>query len=236
MKAYKKAEIRFNGLDRREVLVTLQIPNDAKTNLRRTGIINASKAQYRCNKAIVLRVEDVYSGATYPFATSCRDPNVTYTTGKEIEEKQYDENVDNVCAPGIHFFLDKTLALMKDVISIEDGSFEKWYPNGQQAVKCTYKNGKRDGLFYEWYQDGNLGLECSYQLGVLDGSYQEWWENGNKRLDCVYDNGEFIGEYITWSQDGKQVYKYVIKPKTSNLGQQVKHTILNLINKVKLIK
>ncbi len=51
------------------VLVTLKIPNDATTNISRTGIKDKNYASYRCNKAIVISIEDI-KGKHYASARS----------------------------------------------------------------------------------------------------------------------------------------------------------------------
>ena len=51
------------------VIVTLEIPEDAITNMKRKDIVNAETAKYRCNKAKVLKIEDE-DGKEYSYATS----------------------------------------------------------------------------------------------------------------------------------------------------------------------
>ena len=52
------------------VLVTLEIPDDALTNMNRYDIFDAMKAKYRTNKAKVLDIEDE-QGTKYTHANSC---------------------------------------------------------------------------------------------------------------------------------------------------------------------
>jgi hypothetical protein len=95
----------------KRVLITLEIPEDAKTNLYRPSIVNKETAKYRTNKAKVLKIEDA-DGKSYDTATTSiyNKKKLTYRVGEVVEEPAFDPMLEVVCTEGIHFFLDKHVA------------------------------------------------------------------------------------------------------------------------------
>jgi len=147
----------LNDQDIRRVLVTLEIPDDAKTNLHRKDIVDSTKAKYRCNKAKVLKIED-NEGTEYQEATTLcySDKKLKYVVGEEVEEKNYNTDIEVVCGEGIHFFLDKEVALLFGLDDlgphgpIKDGvmreplaRYQCWWENGQKKLECHYQDGKK---------------------------------------------------------------------------------------------
>ena len=70
-----------------------------------------------------------------------------------------------------------------------DGSYEEWWENGRQKMKCAYKNKDKDGLYEEWYESGQKRWKCTYKLGKLDGLYEEWDEKGHLTERTVFRGG-----------------------------------------------
>ena len=80
------------------IIVKLFIPEDAKRS-------SATTYKCRASKAIVLDIE----GAE--IAYSAYNHYFTYEKGKIIEIDDFDENRWNECSTGIHFFMNKQLAI-----------------------------------------------------------------------------------------------------------------------------
>lgn len=86
------------------VLVKLRIPADAK----RTG---GENFKCRCDKAEVLDIFSLTDNRKhYNSCHSGYNPHFKYVVG-EVVESEYDENSIVTCSKGIHFFLDKNLAI-----------------------------------------------------------------------------------------------------------------------------
>ena len=86
------------------VIVKLMIPEDAKRS-------SATTRKCRCDKAIVLEIQDRKGNRLNTTAHSMHDPNFLYEAGKVISVDNFDEDRFNECAPGIHFFVDRIDAL-----------------------------------------------------------------------------------------------------------------------------
>jgi len=206
MIGYKIAEVYLNDKDSRRVLVTLEISDDATTNLHRKDIIDATKAKYRCNKAKVLKIEDT-EGKEYPEATThCyKDKKLKYVIGEEVEEKNYNLDNEVVCGEGIHFFLDKEVALLYNLNNVKEGLYQSWWKNGQIETECHYRNGKLEGTYKAWFENGHLQKECTYLDGKLDGLYKAWYKNGQKWLECTFRDDKMDGLYKQWDTGQKWV-------------------------------
>jgi antitoxin component YwqK of YwqJK toxin-antitoxin module len=209
MIGYKVAK---NGGDTR-VVITLDIPEDAFTNMERSTIRVKDTAKYRTNKAIVVKIED-QKGNEYTSAKSFvhKDKSLTYTLGETLIVEDYDLNIEKVCSSGIHFFLNKRVAELYNLDHLENGILEKWHDNGQKHQECTYKDGKPHGLYQVWQENGQKYIECTVKHGKYDGLYQVWHNNGQKTTECTYKDGKYDGLYQVWHNNGEKseecTYKY----------------------------
>lgn len=85
------------------VLIKLEIPEDAK----RTSGLDSKKC--RCDKAKVLEIRN-FTGELKE-AYSIYDYTFVYRIGEEVSVKDFCNDRRRVCAPGIHFFMERTYAL-----------------------------------------------------------------------------------------------------------------------------
>ena len=88
-----------------EVIVKLLIPADAKRS-------SATTDKCRCNKAKVLSITDLDgNGIGAKEVLSDYDNSFIYKVGETVEVNNFDENRWAECAPGIHFFMDREVAV-----------------------------------------------------------------------------------------------------------------------------
>ncbi len=186
------------------VLVTLQIPKDARTNIQRKDIKNKKYAKYRCNKATVISIVD-QEGNKYKSANTSfyNKKKLTYIVGKKVIEPKYNIDVETVCGEGIHFFLDKEVAILYFIDDIKDGEYKSWYDNGQPMIQKTYVEGKLHGYYKEWYLNGQLMYQIEYKDGKENGEYKSWYNNGQIMVQTTYKDGKCDGEYKKWYEKGK---------------------------------
>ena len=89
-------------------IIKLLIPEDAKRS-------SATGRKCRCNKAVVLSIEEdgVIHDKPEPdfFAYSNHDTNFTYRVGETVSVDDFCENRFAECAPGIHFFINRQEAV-----------------------------------------------------------------------------------------------------------------------------
>ena len=196
-----KAAISCN----QRVVVTLEIPEDALTNIERKNVAVKEYAKHRCNKAKVLKIEDE-NGKEYEEAeTDHYDKSkLTYKLNQTVYVHRFDTNLETVCSTGIHFFLTKRVAEIYGVTSIPNGFLQSWYENGQKYCECTFVDNKCDGLFTTWYDNGNKEEELTYVKGVKNGLHTKWYKNGNKKAEVVIENCKMNGLYSEWYSNGQK--------------------------------
>ena len=85
------------------VIVQLRIPADARRS-------NATGRKCRCDKATVVGMHLMDGTPFEGEAVSSHDPDFKYRVGDVISVPDFDEDVWNECAPGIHFFITETEA------------------------------------------------------------------------------------------------------------------------------
>ena len=85
-------------------LVKLEIPTDAKRS-------SATSNKCRCDKALVLDIEDLATGEHPKGVVNHNYCKCVYKVGKMVYPDSFDEDRWNECSHGIHFFLDKQDAL-----------------------------------------------------------------------------------------------------------------------------
>jgi antitoxin component YwqK of YwqJK toxin-antitoxin module len=198
MIGYKIGQIKVDSKQIR-VLITLDIDiNNCKTNLNRKDIKDKEYAKYRCDKAKVISIEDnegnKYSNAFSPFY----DKIIEYKVGEKVEEPVYNKDIDVVCGEGIHFFINKEIALLYGLDRVENGEYKKWYDNGQLFVQKQYVEGKEQGEYKRWNDDGQLIVLSHYVDGKYHGEYKQWYENGQLEIQTQYIEGKYHGEYKSW--------------------------------------
>lgn len=206
MIAYKAAE--SNG---KRILITLEIPSDALTNIGRASVVVKESAKYRANKAKVLRIEDA-EGNLYETAESAFfTPKLVYNVGEVLEEKGYNYNTRSVCSRGIHFFLEKQVAEQYMLKEIPEGVLTSWYDTGQKHTEQEFKGGKRNGRFTRWYENGAVYMEGNYTNGKEEGLFVSWHENGQKYVEATYKDGLLHGTYLSWYEDCVKSHEYHYK-------------------------
>jgi antitoxin component YwqK of YwqJK toxin-antitoxin module len=203
------------------VLITLDIPEDAITNVDRKSVVVKDTAKYRTNKAKVVNIEDEdgkeYTEAVTGFYVG---KSLTYKLNDLVEVTDYDMNLEEVCSSGIHFFLTKRVAELYSRDSIENGLFQRWYENGQIQEEYTYVNGRMTGFFQSWYANGQKLEESTFVNGKLEGLFQRWHANGQKCDECTYVNGWRDGLYQRWYMNGeKEIECTLVNGKIEGLYQ-----------------
>ncbi len=203
MIGYKIGQITLGDTQIR-VLITLEIPNDAQTNLNRTDIKDKKYAKYRCNKALVISIEDNKGNKhENAFSSIYNEKSIEYKVGEKVEEPNYDKDIDIVCGEGIHFFLNKEIALLYGLDKVENGEYKEWHDNGQLYVQYHYIKDKIYGEYKEWCENGQLSHQTQYIEGKIHGEYKAWFDNSQLRIQTNYVKGKTYGEYKEWCENGQ---------------------------------
>jgi len=216
----------------RNSIIILELLNDTITNEKRKDVINDKYAKFRCDKAKVIDITNVKTGELMEGDVSIYDSEFVYSFG-EIIETVFDENLDEVCTNGIHYFKTKEAALSwfynQDDKNFPDGKWIRWNENGEKHCEGTYKNGKHDGKWTGWHENGQKFYECAYKNGkhdgkciywygneknqkesevtrkdgILEGKCTCWWYNADKRSEGSYKDGKKEGKWTEWWVNGQ---------------------------------
>ena len=88
----------------RDYLIKLEIPEDAKR-------CSATTNKCRCDKAKVLSITDIQSGAEIQEITNNQYAPCVYKVGEMVYPDSFDDDRWNECSNGIHFFINKQEAI-----------------------------------------------------------------------------------------------------------------------------
>ncbi len=102
----------LSGLDNNNVfgIAKLSIPSLAQTNMDRT-VVNKRYAKYRANHVQVLKIKSIDGKTTYRRAYSALKAGGYYKTGTYTYSDKWNDNINEVCTNGIHFYLSKTAVI-----------------------------------------------------------------------------------------------------------------------------
>ena len=77
-----------------------------------------------------------------------------------------------------------------------EGSWVKYYDNGQLWFKGDYKNGKEEGPWVAYWRNGQLSFKGDYKDGRKEGRWVWYDEIGNpwKELSGVFKDGVKISD------------------------------------------
>ena len=194
-----KAAFAYN----KRVVVTLEIPDDALTNLLRENAVVKEYAKYRCNKAKVVKIEDI-DGKEYEEAITVHyDKNsLTYKLNETVSVHRFDTKLEEVCSTGIHFFLTKRVAELYNLKSIINMFYESWHDNGIKKFECNFVDRTKDGVGTQWYENGKLNCEYNYLQGNKNGLCTDYYENGSKKCEATYKDDKLDGLKTEWYVNG----------------------------------
>ncbi len=207
----------------KRAIVTLEIPEDAITNMNRSTIAVRQTAKYRANKVKVISIEDK-EGNTYKIARSCFfDRDILYEVHKMVVCEDFDMTLENVCSSGIHFFLDRKVAEQYELEKIENGTLTSYHDNGGKFIEQSYVNGLKDGLFQRWEKSGQLIATNIYVKGLSHGPFKCFWPDGTVKQTGTYNNNKFNGNYKEYYSNGVLAIEKIYKDGVENKNLRKKY-------------
>jgi hypothetical protein len=211
LEPYEEEGMVFKSCQR-EWIVVMERTENTKTNEARKGLIDSDYAKYRGSEFKVLNIINKYdvTKKVEEINSSHRYNPITYRIGEIVKSNFYDENIQEVCSTGIHFFLTFERAYMyendSERIHIFDGAYKLWEDDGRLIGLRFYKDRKLHGQYRVWNADGTLQITGTYNNGKLDGAYTEYYASGAKKFTSTYSNGIKQGQEFHWDKHGV-VYK-----------------------------
>jgi antitoxin component YwqK of YwqJK toxin-antitoxin module len=211
MHVYKSAKN-----NNKNVVITLFIGENSRSNLFRYYICNREYAKYRCDKAYVVKIEDDYENE-YDYAEFiCEKTNklTKYIKNKYTIAEVYDENNENVNGKGITFFLNKDLArnykrkLGEQIWGNIQNLYQTYFNDGtlKERIYFIYSTNafNINDIYYqsieEWYENTNKKIEKKYILNNY--TVTEWYENGIIKVKYILVDNKIDGIYTEWYVNG----------------------------------
>ena len=195
----------------RTVLIKLSIPHDALTNKDRDTIIDPKYAKYRCNRAYVVYIIDMYENE-YDKAISFYSKNKLLYEKNKIVLSNFDKDIIQENSNGIHYFTDKELALNYNIPILyqewkdENDIYKDYYGNGQLHKKIKYYLDDNKKIIYknvqEYYINGQIKKDYNLDINKYDGLYREWYKDGIMKTRLTYDKNKVISFIENWDVRG----------------------------------
>jgi antitoxin component YwqK of YwqJK toxin-antitoxin module len=69
---------------------------------------------------------------------------------------------------------------------MENGAWEKFYPNGQLEERMSFLQGRRNGSFMRYYANGTLSASGQYLEGLATGTWKRFYADGKPMSESEY--------------------------------------------------
>jgi len=179
---YKKA---LSVPDNIPVIVTLEIPHSARSNVYRMGNVRDREfAKHRCESAWVRSIQDPKTGKEFYKAKSMSNPKdvdkLTYHLGRFVKSDKYDPVVNRICSSGVHFYLSYVRALYHKS-PFSDSCFQVWHDNGTVRFYAeSYRKNPEvsvfHGVFVEYDPDGKVVREFRIKNDIITVAWFYTWK------------------------------------------------------------
>jgi antitoxin component YwqK of YwqJK toxin-antitoxin module len=95
----------------------------------------------------------------------------------------------------LYFFINGfSFSQVNNPLTILDGEFILYYPNGNIMERGIVKNGLRNGEYINYYEFGQIKNKSFYINGVLNNDWVDYYSNGNVKSKCFYVSGNIMGQ------------------------------------------
>ena len=195
----------------RKVLIKLLIPYDAITNKNRHAIVDSKYAKYRCNKALFVYIIDMYENE-YDNAISYYSKNKLLYEKNKIILSKFDHDITIENSEGIHYFIDKEIALNYKIPILyqewkeENNIYKDYYGNGQLRKKIKFFLDDNNKIIYknvqEYFINGQIKKDYNLDINKYDGLYREWYKSGLMKKRLTYEKNKVISLIENWDVRG----------------------------------
>ena len=218
-------------------LVIMRKTEKTITNEKRNNVFNSTYAMFRGNIFEVVLIVDIkkltivdsiqhtrFGAYKIHYIRGCestvgheslfRAPTViNYEIGKTICPHEFDNDINQIGAPGIHYFksIDAAFYLYfsSDFPDNYTGKWYEFYSDGRLSKYYEYVDGKLNGKHLSWWETGIVRNINEYIDGRLSGKLIEYFYNGNVRKKEEYVNGRLDNmktKYYADNTHTKSVY------------------------------
>lgn len=91
----------------------------------------------------------------------------------------------------------------RDHMSVLEGEYITYFPNGNVEMKINYKDGKMHGDYHSYYENGTIQSKAKLNNNATD-SFEIFYPNGNINAKGPTDaNFKKTGDWIYYYKDGR---------------------------------
>jgi antitoxin component YwqK of YwqJK toxin-antitoxin module len=173
-------------------VIVMKKTKNTRTNEARMDVADPRHAKFRANELKVIKIFNKNNPKlTKRFVVNkYKERILKYMVGKVVKIDDYDENIEEVCSKGIHYFKTlETAYYYGDMQKNYTGIWTCWHDNGKKASDGYYVNGKQSGQWICWYDNEKKSTEGCYINGEKTGRWVYWYANGDKMYEDSYVNG-----------------------------------------------
>lgn len=179
-----------SGCDKNiDVLVEIEIPPDANTDINRDDIFDKLNAEYETNKYIVKKIYDQHLNEYSIFFHNYYSGAIKLGELVFVNNSEYDSDTDEE-EKVKKFYMSKHIAI--GLTDIMNGNCTLYHKNGRKRIEYTRKNGKKNGKYYEWLDNGQIYDESCYLDDLLDGECKFYDLNGKLEEHNLYHKDKII--------------------------------------------
>jgi hypothetical protein len=175
-----------------EYIIVMRKLDDTITNESRLSVRSSTYAKHRANKLEVLLIIDMYYGTTTEksivnrfnyYSRSKLSGQISkctnYVVGSIVEPDTFDNDLENVCSNGIHYFKSLERAYYYGInLCLHNGPYKNWRDNGELCEKSNYEYGRLHGRREIWDSSSNdRSRSQNYVYGELIYEYK--YSNGH---------------------------------------------------------
>jgi antitoxin component YwqK of YwqJK toxin-antitoxin module len=177
-----------------------------RTNESRDNVRDPGYAKFRANKLKVLVIFSIFDPSKRMRAiinTYDDTVKLKYKVNKIVRPDNFDNNLNRICAGGVHYFKSIDAAFYWGSRYFKSGHWCQWYSDGQIGREGDYQDGKQTGHWCSWYSDGQIESEGDYQDGKRTGHWRAWHANGQIKREGDYQDDKQTSHWCLWYSDGR---------------------------------
>ena len=172
-----------------------------RCNENRQGVNNPKYAKFRASTLLVLKIFDANDVER---TIDCLEhesihsiAKTIYKVGMMVRPDNFDEDPDEVCSTGIHYFKSiKAAFWYRDQPDDYTGKWTTYGECGRKHCSIFVKNGMRHGKYRSFHENGTKESEIYYVNGEKSGHCIDWNEHGTKEREGDYVDDFKYGEWI----------------------------------------
>lgn len=189
-------------------IITLELLKDSKTNESR-NVTDRNYAKFRTNKAKVISIEHCITKKKFKSVRSKTTKFFRYQVGNIVHVPDYSSDINEICAPGIHYYITYDAAYQQAIASYNYIDYETPFEDSSSSVTLSQTHYVRyTGPLNDYFNDGTVQSKCNYKNGKLSGICSFYFPNGDIKRTCYYSDDNILTECVFYGPSGNVIWKW----------------------------